>query len=203
MVMKRQPLVINPHPNPRGEADVKIRDAMRTPVIKVRENMTIDKVAKAMEDHSVGSVVVVNKADHPIGIITERDIVRRVARKNRLPRAVKSKNIMSHPLAIASPELSLDEATKTMNKIGIRRLIVMERGKLVGMLSSKEVLAVTPVLIDRAKERAEVGLIIPHGNRIPLAGYCEGCGQWSDVLVEGDSGRFLCEDCAAEAEKEE
>jgi len=201
--MKKQPTVIGPQSNLGGEAEMKVKDAMRMPVITVQGNTTIDEVAKSMADHSVGSVVVMDKENNPIGIITERDLVRRVVRKNRLPRGMKSKNVMSHPLAIVSPDVSLNDATKNMNKLGIRRLIVMESGKLAGMLSSKEVLAVCPVLIDRAKERAEVGLIIPHGNRVPLAGYCEGCGQWSDVLIEGEDGKFLCEDCTAEMEKEE
>jgi signal-transduction protein with cAMP-binding, CBS, and nucleotidyltransferase domain len=201
--MKRQPIVIDPKPNRSEETEVKVKDAMRTPVIKTGENITVDKVAKAMADNSVGSIVVVDKADNPVGIITERDIVRRVTVKNRLPSKVKSKSVMSHPLAIVSPELSLGDATKNMNKLGLRRLIVMDRGKLVGMLSSKEVLAVTPVLIDRITERAKVGLIIPQGNKLPLAGYCESCGEWSDVLVEGPMGRFLCEECVADMEKEE
>jgi len=201
--MKRQPTDIDPQSNLGGEAEVKVKDAMRTPVITVQGNTAIDEVAKAMADHSVGSVVVKDKENNPIGIITERDIVRRVVRKNRLPGEMKSKNVMSHPLAIVSPDVSLNDATKNMNKLGIRRLIVMERGKLVGMLSSKEVLAVTPILIERLRERAKVGLVIPPGNRVPLAGYCEGCGEWSDVLIDGEDGKFLCENCSAEIEKEE
>ena len=203
MVMKKQPTVIGPQSNLGGEAEMKVKDAMRTPVITVQGNTTIDEVAKSMADHSVGSVVVIDKENNPIGIITERDIVRRVVRKNRLPREMKSKNVMSHPLAIVSPDVSLNDATKNMNKLGIRRLIVMESGKLTGMLSSKEVLAVTPSLIELLRERAKVGLVIPHGNGVPLAGYCEGCGQWFDVLIEGEDGKFLCEDCTAEMKKEE
>ncbi|MEM3609223.1 MAG: CBS domain-containing protein, partial [Candidatus Bathyarchaeia archaeon] len=101
---------------------------------------------------------------------------------------------------------TIHEAARRMSRLNIRRLGVVYKGQLVGLLSSKDILAVVPELIETIQERA----LIEGENRAqeaseessPLAGYCDRCGGWSDNLSEVD-GEFLCEDCKAELEEEE
>ena len=56
--------------------ELKLKDIMRTPVYTVEEGDTVEKAAKIMAEHGVGSVVVVNAEGKPLGILTERDLVR-------------------------------------------------------------------------------------------------------------------------------
>lgn len=184
-----------------NKLDVKAKDVMSSPVITVKESENIVKVAKLMDKHGIGCVIVVDKKENPVGIITERDIIERVIAKSLSPGRTKASKIMSKPIATVDSSTSITEVAKKMKKMNIRRLAVMESGKLVGILTSKDIAYIAPVLIDVASERSTVsGRILSkmHG----LAGYCDRCGIWSDNLTEHE-GTFLCEDCLADLEEEE
>jgi CBS domain-containing protein len=85
-----------------------------------------------MSQKEVGDVIVVD-IEMPIGIVTERDIVRRVVAKER-PATTKVSDVMSKPLITISPDASLKEAARTMVNHRIRRLPVLKEHKLVGIL---------------------------------------------------------------------
>jgi len=197
MAQTRLPKDSNQVSSASPSATVKIKDVMRTPVYTIEEDEHIDRAAKIMCDQEIGSIVVVDEDKNPVGIITERDIVRRVVVHNTVPSLVKAKDIMSSPLATVPPEYSLDEAAKIMNKLNVRRLLVMDKGKMVGIVSSKEIIQVTPTLLEIIQEKAKAGVITPVRGGLPLAGYCDSCGQWSDMLTEAN-GSFVCEECVAE-----
>jgi CBS domain-containing protein len=75
---------------------------MRSPVYTIHKDETVDKAAKLMAEHEVGSLVVLNSEGNPIGIITERDLVRRVLVGNLLPSMVRVGQVMSNPLVTVS-----------------------------------------------------------------------------------------------------
>jgi CBS domain-containing protein len=181
---------------------VKVRDSMHTPVVTVNEDETIDKVAKLIAKHGIGCVIVVDSKKNPLGIITERDVVTRVVVKNLLPSKIKASKVMSTPIETISPDASIEEAAKRMSKSDIRRLAVLEKGKMIGIISSRDIVSVTPALIEVITEKARAGAIVTK-ERPPLAGYCDNCGQWSELLKEVD-GKFLCDDCITDlGEKQE
>jgi len=189
------------------EADVHllVRDVMSSPVITVKEEDTVDKVAKLMDQHGIGSVVVVRDESEPVGVITERDIVRKVVAKDRLPSEVKASEIMSTPLFLIGPDKDIREAARMMARFDVRRLIVMHKDKMVGIVSSKDLLQAMPDLIDVIVEKCRVGLVSPpeaEEEMVPMAGYCEICGRWSDTLME-INGQFICEECRIELERGE
>jgi len=183
-----------------------VKDVMSSPVVTIEENAPVNEVAELMDKHGLGCVIVTNKEGKPIGIITERDLVARVLAKNAMPSSVKAGEVMTSPLITIEPDETIHEAARRMSRLNIRRLGVVYKGQLVGLLSSKDILAVVPELIETIQERA----LIEGENRAqeapeetsPLAGYCDRCGGWSDNLNEVD-GEFLCEDCKAELEEEE
>lgn len=168
---------------------------MSRPPITAKETDNMTTVSKLMVKHNIGCILVTDKAGKPTGIITERDVVERVAAKNILPSDVKVADTMSRPVITIPPGTSITEAAKLMNRSKIRRLAVMEGGKLVGILTMKDILEVTPALIDLISEKSRVmGLESPR-SRSRLAGYCDGCEAWSDNLVQKE-GVFVCQDCA-------
>ncbi|MEM2117468.1 MAG: CBS domain-containing protein [Candidatus Bathyarchaeia archaeon] len=183
-----------------------VKDVMSSPVVTIEENAPTNKVAELIDKHGLGCIIVTSKQGKPLGIITERDLVTRVVAKNVKPELIKAKDVMTTPLITIEPDETISEAAKRMNRLNIRRLGVMYKGQLIGLVSSKDVLAVMPELIETIQERA----LIEGENRAqeaeeesaPLSGYCDRCGGWSDNLQEFN-GEFLCEDCRVEVESEE
>jgi CBS domain-containing protein len=183
------------------EPDILVRDIMSRPPITAKENETVAGVSKLMGKHDIGCVIIVDKSGNPAGIITERDIVQRVAARNVLPSELKVGQTMSKPVATISPRASVNEAAKIMNHKKIRRLAVMDEGKLVGIVTMKDILQVTPAIIDLASEKSRAGLESPR-TRPTLGGYCDECETWSDNLIQRD-GTFLCSDCSRDLEQPE
>jgi len=174
-----------------------VKDVMTSPVITVNESSTADEAARLMRDNEIGCVIVSTDDGRPVGIITERDLVIRVVAENIQPSAVKAKEIMSAPLITIDADKTISEAAKEMSRRNIRRLAVMYKGQLVGILSSKDILSVTPELIEIIQERAKITTGEEVEENPPLAGYCDNCGEWSDNLREAN-GTYLCEDCYME-----
>jgi signal-transduction protein with cAMP-binding, CBS, and nucleotidyltransferase domain len=150
---------------------------------------------------------VTSKEAKPLGIITERDLVKRVLAKNIKPDSLKVNEVMTTPLITIDPDEKISEAARRMSRLNIRRLGVVYKGQLIGVVSSKDVLGVMPELIEIIQEQA----LMESENRVreattaestPFAGYCDRCGTWSDDLKE-TNGDFLCEDCRAELGSEE
>jgi CBS domain-containing protein len=180
--------------------EVKVKDVMSSPVITVGESESAAAVSQLMVKHNVGSVIVVSKKKDPLGIITERDIVKRVASKNLVPAKVKASEIMSKPLKTIGLTTEITDAMKRMRASRVERLAVLDGGKLVGIVSTSDILRITPALIDLAIEKSRIG-VVPERERVSLAGYCDQCGGWSENLKESN-GRFLCGDCLSDLEEE-
>ena len=175
-----------------------VRDIMTRSVITTKESDTAADAAKLMAKHNIGCVLVSGKKGETIGIITERDIVQRIAAKNLLPSNVTVGEAMSKPVVTVKAGATITDAARLMNQRKIRRLAVIENGKLMGILTMKDILEVTPAIIDLASEKSQAGLgRIPRTSSSRLQGYCDECETWSEALVQKD-GVFLCQDCAKE-----
>ena len=183
-----------------------VKDVMSSPVITIDEEAPANQAAGLMDKHGLGCIIVTSKEGKPLGIITERDLVRRVLAKNIKPDSLKAKEVMTSPLITIEPGEKISEVARRMSRLNIRRLGVIYKGQLVGVLSSKDVLGVMPELIETIQEQA----LMEGENRAqeageestPLAGYCDNCGGWSDNLKESN-GEFICEDCVVELGSEE
>lgn len=183
-----------------------VRDVMSSPVITIEEDAPANSAAELMDKHGLGCIIVTSKEGKPLGIITERDLVSRVLAKNVKPSSLKAKEVMTSPLITIEPDEKISEAARRMNRLNIRRLGVVYKGQIIGVVSSKDVLGVMPELIEIIQEKA----LIEGENRAqeareeestPLAGYCDHCGAWSEALREFN-GEFICEDCRIELETE-
>jgi len=182
-----------------------VKDVMSSPVFTIDEDAAANEAARLMDEHELGCIIVTSKEGKPLGIITERDLVKRVLAKNARASRLSAKDVMTSPLITVDPDETLSEAARRMSALNVRRLGVMYKGNLVGIISSKDILAITPELIEIIQEKAKI-----EGEPVieeeapeypPMAGYCDRCGVWSDALEEVE-GSFLCEDCKAELEAE-
>jgi CBS domain-containing protein len=183
-----------------------VKDVMSSPATTIEENAPANRVAELMDKQDLGCIIVTSKDGKPIGIITERDLVLRVLSKNAKPDTLKAREVMTSPLITIEPDATITDTARRMSRLNIRRLGVVYKGQLVGIISSKDVLGVMPELLEMIQEKAliegenmaEEG----HAESAPLAGYCDHCGVWSDGLTEVN-GEYLCEDCKAELEETE
>jgi len=180
-----------------------VKDVMSSPVVTLPEDEPSNKAASMMDENDFGCVVVVNSASKPIGIITERDLVIRVLAHNLKPDMVKAKDIMTTPLVTIEPDATITEAARRMNRLDIRRLGVIYKGNLVGIISSKDVLGVMPELIEIIQERSRIegAARTDEIEEAPVSGYCDRCNTYSESLKERN-GQNICDECRIELEQE-
>ncbi|MCW4010906.1 MAG: CBS domain-containing protein [Candidatus Bathyarchaeota archaeon] len=181
-----------------------VKDVMSSPVVTTDEEAPSNKIAKLLEENKFGCVIVANEDGKPLGIITERDLVARVLSKNLKPEVVLARDVMTAPLATIEPEATISDAARRMSRLDVRRLGVIYKGDLIGLISSKDILGVMPELIEIIQERSRIEGVdrseeIAEIEKTPLSGYCDQCGVYSEGLREVD-GQFLCEDCRIEVE---
>jgi len=109
-----------------------VKDIMTKNVISIGVNNSVFEAAELMSSNRVGCLVIMD-GEVPIGIVTERDIVRRVVAK-KLALDTKVSEIMSKSLITIDPDASLKEAARLMSSNKIRRLPVLKQNRLVGIV---------------------------------------------------------------------
>lgn len=181
----------------KDEEVVTAKDVMSKPVVTVSGNQSSAKAAQLMEKKGIGGIIVVNESGKPLGIVTERDLALRVVAKNLQPSKVTVSDVMSRPLATIDGEVSIREVAKKMSKLEIRRLAVIHRGELQGIITSRDILRITPAMMDVLSEKSRLSPVGPVREASRLAGYCDKCGVWSDSLAQHD-GQFYCPDCLSD-----
>jgi CBS domain-containing protein len=182
--------------------EVKVEDVMSSPVITIKDTDTVLAASKLMKKNEIGCVVVVDCKGKPVGLMTERDVVRRVAALDLLPSKVLAGKSMTKPTATIDATADVAEAAKKMRTMKIRRLVVLQEGKLKGIITSNDIVDITPALIDVMAEKSQIAPLRRTKENAPLSGYCDRCGSWMDELKSHD-GQFLCDDCMADVEEPE
>ncbi len=127
---------------------LEVRDVMTPEVVTEEEDTPVTKIAKDMEVYGIGSIIITREGE-PVGIVTDRDIALKVIKEDRLVREVKAKDIMSSPLITIEADASIEKACEIMAKNRIRRLPVVEDGKLVGVISVRNILTRSPACVSK------------------------------------------------------
>jgi CBS domain-containing protein len=111
-----------------------VRDIMTKNVVTIEVNRTALEAAKIMAEKGISSLIVLNDQD-PVGIVTERDFVKKICIKELNVSRVKVNEVMSKLLTFADPEIPIEVAVQRMVNHKIRRLPIMEDGKVVGIIT--------------------------------------------------------------------
>ncbi len=176
------------------DTKVTVHDAMTSNVLTVGPKTTVADAALLMTRYRIGSLIVRSNSE-PEGLITESDIISKVVSRDIKASDITIGEIMSKNLISIPPGSELNEAARIMAKNNIRRLPVVNNGILVGILTSSDVLMVSPelteILVEHARMQSQNGYLAGENS---LSGVCEVCGNFMDDLEEVD-GKFLCEDC--------
>lgn len=122
---------------------VTVKDVMTKDIVSVEKTELVLKAVERMVKKEIGSVVVTDKGK-PVGILTERDILKRVCQQAQtLCTKITAGEIMSQPLITIDSNARLGEAALLMVQKGVRRLLVVEKGKTVGIITQKDVMRAT------------------------------------------------------------
>ena len=136
---------------------VSVRDIMTVNVKTVHTDSRVIEVVRKMTKFEVGSIVVIDSAKKPVGIVTERDVLRKVVVPGLPLDVVTALEVMSRPLVSVAPDVSVEQCARLMSDKWIKKLPVVDGGKLVGIVTSMDLVRSEPRLI------AELGdLICPY-----------------------------------------
>jgi len=122
----------------RGVPSV-VEGIMKSPVVTVDSESSVKEVAAAMATNHVGGLVVTIEGK-PAAMVTERDILEKVVATGADASRIPVKQIMNKPLITVGPNLSIIEAIMLMRRKKIRRLPVLEEGRLIGIVTERDLL---------------------------------------------------------------
>ncbi|MDG6929235.1 MAG: CBS domain-containing protein [Nitrososphaerota archaeon] len=117
-----------------------VKEIMSGKVFVMDAKKTVVEAARLMNSNDVPCILV-SVDDGIAGIVTERDIVRKIVAESFQAKDVLLENIMTRPLITISPQASIEEASRAMVTYGVRRLPVITEGKLVGIVTATEIAA--------------------------------------------------------------
>jgi CBS domain-containing protein len=174
--------------------EVIVKEAMKTNLAIVKPTTSVLDAAKIMKKRKLGNILIVEKK-RPIGILTESDILRKIVAEGKNAKDIQVKNVMSTPVIVIDPYVTLEEAMKTMGKCNVRRLPVIENNELIGIITQKDISSISPILHEISREWYDITVQDEtHMKKQIFSGKCEDCGILSANLRNVD-GRLLCDDC--------
>jgi len=146
---------------------MKIRDLLKMkgrPVITIRPNETVTAAIQKLSEYDRGSIPVCNEKGELLGIITERDIVRKCFVRMGALAGIKIEDVMTKGVAIGAPEDDLDYAISVMKQKRIRHLPVVDQQLVVGMISMRDLL---DVQLSETKAEIRYAGLLPRPPRRP------------------------------------
>lgn len=131
--------------------DFTVGSVAKRDLVTIDENSSVLDAAKLMAQRGLGSVVV-TRGEERIGILTERDMLKKVVAASLDARSTKVKQVMTSPPVTIEHDRTLREAIDLMNRKRIRRMLVTENGKIVGVFTQRDILAYTRICLNCGKE---------------------------------------------------
>ena len=141
-----------------------VSEIMNTDVKTIGKDATIQEAAALMSEHSIGSLIVVVDS-RVIGIITERDILKKVVAEGKDSSDTKVKDAMTEEVIMIRPETEIEDAAEIMMEKKIKKLPVVSQNSLIGIVTATDLCAASPKIIESLGSL----LMIPQKKR-PVAG---------------------------------
>lgn len=138
-----------------------VNEIMSSPPITAKEKTSIREIARMMTRHSIDAVVITNKQNEPVGIITEGDIVRRLVSSKRNLWFVKARHVMSKPVQTIAKNIRLEDAARRMAEKKVKKLCVVdENNKVEGILTTEDITKNASYLINVLEEIIQTGYVM-------------------------------------------
>jgi CBS domain-containing protein len=177
-----------------------VKDIMSKPVQKIDSDANVELAGRNMAKARIDSIIVVKKGN-AVGILTDSDLIKKIVAKNIKPSSIKVAKVMSEPLVSVAPEETVLEASRKMRRNNIKRLPVISKGNVVGIISTSDIARTVPEMVDMLEFRIkskESPTIIKEST---TSGMCDSCDNYSENLEFRD-GQWLCVNCVEEIESE-
>jgi len=130
---------------------LEVQNIMVSNIITVEANALVMDAVKIMNKHGIGCLVVMEN-ENPIGIMTERDLLKRVLAESKNPKKIRVQEIMSKPLIVGKPNLEVQKVIELMFDRKIKKIPIVEDGKLLGLVTFTDLVSFQPTLIRVVKQ---------------------------------------------------
>lgn len=177
---------------------IKVKDVMSKPIITIGENKTAKDAGLLMKKTRKGCLII-TKNRKPIGILSDSDLIKRVIATDKVASKVVLKKIMSKPLVTVTPGDNVLVAVRKMRKSNIHRLPVVEKGKVIGLVSLSDIAKTSPEMVDLLEYRLKMRETPFELREEFTSGICESCSNYNDDL-RNVNNQWVCEDCREELE---
>ncbi len=127
-----------------------VRNAMRRNVIVADPSLTLKEASKVMTKLNIGSLVI-TKENKLLGIVTSTDILKCIAEDKDVEKTTVEM-IMSKPVITIDPDKKIEEAVDVMLKNKIKRLVVTENEKIIGIITASDIISIEPKLIEQLSQ---------------------------------------------------
>jgi CBS domain-containing protein len=132
-------------------AGLQVEDVMVRDVMTIDENASVKEAAEVMNKFEIGCLIAVRKGK-AMGIVTERDLLKRVVAESRDAKKTRVSDVMSSPLVVVEPHMDLEEAVRFMFQMKIKKLPVVDEKRLVGLVTLTDVARFQPQMIRILKQ---------------------------------------------------
>lgn len=130
---------------------MRTREFYQTEVVTAPLDASAAELAERMGDYAVGSVVIVDAEEKPVGIVTDRDLTCRVVARSGAGDKVRAAELMSHPLVTARADEPIEQVIERMRTAGVRRIVVLRDGRLSGLVT------VDDLVVELGRELDDIG----------------------------------------------
>src|SRR3989304_1054194 len=139
----------------KSSVSLKVGDIMVREVITIDENASVKEATDIMNQFEIGSIIATRKGK-AVGIITERDLLKRIVAEGKSAKKTRVKTIMSSPLIVITPNTDLEEAARLMFEKKIKKLPVVDQNRLVGLVSLTDIARSQPEIIKILQKLAAI-----------------------------------------------
>ncbi len=135
---------------------MKLREVMTNPVIRIHPDESVSVAARTLTHYNIGAMPVCGSDGRVCGLVTDRDIVTRCLAANRSPAATTVREVMTTNVISARPDMDTALAASLMGREQVRRLPVVENGRLCGMVSLGDLAVKEETVIDAGDALSEI-----------------------------------------------
>ena len=181
--------------------NISVREIMSSPVVYADRNETIKDAAKKMKEYNISHLIILDKKES-IGVLTKDILVDNILTKDNIKEKIFIKDLPLEPLITVKADIPVIDLTRIFARRHLSLVGITYKGKIVGVISSKDIIRIVPDIIDAFKQREIFEKEPAIKANSTVMGYCDRCGAWSDKLIFVD-GKYYCPDCVADLFGEE
>lgn len=163
---------------------LKVADAMSQTPVTIHPTKSVLECSKIMFKRNVGSLLIANNNTLQ-GILTEKDLVKFIS-QGLDSKSTDVKDVMTKKIVTIEPDVDIYDALIRMKSQRVRRLPVIYKNKLVGMLTQNDILKIQPALFEILSEKNLL-------KKVASEQICDNCGQ--KARLKDIDGRMLCKEC--------